>query len=186
MKKVFVVLGVAVIVLALAGLYGYSLTRIEVVDVRITGVSEISLEGFTISWQATACNPNPTPIYLKKIEFDVIFNNKSWYHGKIADFKVDAKSERVYVFEEPIEWNISIMMMRNIIESGNANVRVEGVVTVAEFGFVNIQIPFSDDMDIKKELTEFVTQKTEEIIGTGIDVGKTAGGILRAGMGLLT
>jgi len=186
MKKWAVVLGAAVIVLVLAGLYCYSLARIEVVDARITGVKDISLEGFTISWQATARNPNPTPVYLKKIEFDVIFNNKSWYHGEAEDFKVNAKSERVYVFEGPIEWNVPIMAMGGIIDSGEARVRVEGIATVADLGFTQIQVPFSDDMDIKKELTELVIQKTEEIIGTGIDIGETVGSILRAGMDLLT
>ncbi|HHQ45489.1 MAG TPA: hypothetical protein ENN13_05075 [Candidatus Altiarchaeales archaeon] len=165
------IVGAIVLLVFLAGLYGflylYSLSKIELRDVRLNSISDVSLDGFTISGALVLYNGGLITVEVENITYDVVLeaSNQSLASGAIVGGKIPRSATTEFLFSNRVRWRPTAQLAFDIIESKNTYATIEGEVYVADLYLTELRIPFKERID----LGDYVKQFVQEIAGKIID-----------------
>jgi len=163
---------IVIIILAVVlSLYVYSLYHIKIEDVQVNALQDVSLSGFTVGGNISVHNGGLLPVGVDKIEYSIVLEDSGneLASGIInGSFVMPAKTAE-FPFLNSIKWVPTAEIAVNMLTGGNTYVRISGEVTVIDWSFIEIKLPFEKRMDLKPYVMQFAKQKVQEIASGSVE-----------------
>ena len=163
-KRIFVILLLVAIVIA--GLYGYSLSQVQVRDVRISSLQDISFSGFTLGGSIELYNGGILPVGVDYVTYKVVLEETDLElaSGRIEGKTISPKNVESFPFSNKVNWVPSAELALRLVTPGKSYAKVSGIVNVADFGIVDFKVPFEARVDLESYIRQFARQKIEQTI----------------------
>lgn len=187
---IFIVALILLAVIGYAGYYFYSFTQLQVTDVSVTKLTDLSIKGFSFSGHIEVYNPNLISVSIKRIEYGVVFEPTSQLlsSGILEGRKLPSKQAVRVPFHENISWAPALSLILQLVTSKEpVNIVFSGNVYVTE----KIKIPFIYKMDVREYLVQYVESQKQETVQKAVETveekyGKVAGAIAERIAGYFT
>jgi LEA14-like dessication related protein len=162
---------VLIILIIYAGLWIYSLSKIEVKNVNIDSLQDLSLTGFTLGGNLEIYNDGIVPVTIDHINYAVTLESsgKELTRGNIIGKKIPAKKTVEFPFSNQINWIPTAEVAIGLITPGQTYAKMEGTVYVADLQVVEFKIPFEKRLDLEPYIKQFVKNKVEETINNVVN-----------------
>jgi len=172
------IVAIAVIV----SLYIHSAYNVKIQDVQVNDLQDISLKGFVIGGDVIVRNEGLLPVNTNKMEYKVFLEGlgEELANGVInGTFMMPQKNASI-PFSNSIKWVPTAEIAWNLITGGNTYVKITGWVTVIDFSFMEVKLPFEKRVDLKPYITQFAKQKAQQIAE---NLSETAGEAAKQAVG---
>ena len=154
------------IFLTYVGVVAYSYHSVDVGKVRFEGFEDVDLDGFTVDSSIIVDNSAGwVPVTVESIEYELTMqsNGDRLGTGEIGRFTVPAgKQERVNMDVEA-SWGQSIQITPNLVTDKPTYVDMEGTIHLLDVYFLDIDIPFSNTINIEDAIEQAVERKAEQV-----------------------
>lgn len=166
-KVLLAVIAVVVAFLAFNGLYVYSLSKIDVIDVRISNLENVNSKGFTLKGEIDVYNAGALKADISKVTYAVVLDetNAQLASGLIEGRKISSKETANFAFSTRINWTPSVELAADLLEPGSSYATLSGNVYLADLGFVELKVPFEKKIDLHEYIERFVNEKIAEVTG---------------------
>ncbi len=131
------------------------LQSIKVTDFRVTGVHNVSLDGFTLTGELTIVNPSYFSVTLRNISHEVLLENATLTSGYLPAFTLHS-GVNVIPFYQDVPWTPTFQFLQHMINKEEVLVSVNGAAVVDIFGFTSFTLPYHSSIDIKSYLGDLV------------------------------
>lgn len=156
---------ILVLIIALGGVItvaylGQDLQKVSVESTEISGVSDLSLEGFSLDGKIIVKNPSQLSVPVKAIEYYVIAQdtNDVIATGVLPSFVLDRKSDEEIPLSLRIYWTSSGKLALLTLTQDQVLVTIKGYLTINIPKLDLVALPFEKTIDIKPYLNDFVRQ----------------------------
>jgi len=159
MKKILTaIIILAFVILAYTGAYMYSLSKVELRDIKIENLQNIDRRGFNLLGSIELYNGGITSIDIEKVEYEIILTSKNMLlgNGTIIGGKIKPKDIAKFGFNQQINWIPTAEIADELISNDKVEIKVRGNAYLNSFGLYQTKIPFEKDKDIKPYLKQFV------------------------------
>lgn len=159
-------LGLLVLILILfatIGTYFYSLKQIEIDDVKINQLEEITTEGFKLTGDIILKHNGFLPAEIDRVEYFVTLKNKTLAKGNITEIKISPKETKNIPLDIQISWTPSIDTALELLKPGQTNATIHGEIYVIE-NIVTVSIPFEETFNLEQYIEQFAKTKVESIV----------------------
>ncbi len=172
LTKIF--FGILVILLVLGGLYVYSLSQVEVREVTINELQDISLSGFTLGGNIKLYNGGLLPVGVDHITYEIVLESSGnqLTGGYIQGKTISPKQIANFPFSKKINWIPTSQVAWGLITPGETYAKISGNVYVADLKFVDFKIPFETRVDLERYIRQFAKRKIEQAVDTITDTTK--------------
>lgn len=148
------------------GLYVYSLYQVEVSDLRVGSIQDISLSGFTLGGELDVYNGGLIGVEISKIDYSLVLDETgdSLASGSVQGGKISAKKTASFSFSNKIDWVPTAELAKNLIKSGKTYATLSGIVYM-DLGIVDIKKPFREEkIDLEEYVRQFIIAEVEDAI----------------------
>lgn len=185
-KALLVIIIIIVSFLGYNGLYAYSLSKVKVIDVQVKSLENINSNGFTLGGDVEVYNGGMLKADVSKITYSVELDKTGTQlaSGLIEGKKIAVKETANFSFSTRINWTPTAELALDLLEPGNSYATLKGNVYTADFGFIELKIPFEKKIDLEGYIRQFARERIAEI--TGGSAGNTTNIIEQIGEGLET
>ncbi|MCK4670092.1 MAG: LEA type 2 family protein [Nanoarchaeota archaeon] len=152
----------------------YAYHQLEIHDVKINKLSDLSLEGFTLDGELRLYNPTFVRVFIGDIEYDILVNNNKIGGGFIDGEKLYGRQTEVFEFRNELMWHPSLDYLKRILSEKRTHFSIRGNVHITKFG-INMYIPFEDSLDLEQYIPEMILGR-----GTGNVLATEAGKVMKA------
>ncbi|MBU0536726.1 MAG: hypothetical protein KKE20_07195 [Nanoarchaeota archaeon] len=166
---------ILVSVVLYAGIYIYSLTKIEYTGMENITFSDISMTGMTMNSQLKLYNGGLVRAKIDNITYDINLESTG---ERIAEGFIDGKTilagqAEVFPASSRIHWAPSADAALSLLTQEATYILINGTVHVSELEFTEIGIHFEKQVDIEPYLAQFISAKlnqtTLDLVGSLID-----------------
>lgn len=133
------------------------LQSITVTNFRVTGVHNVSLEGFTLTGELTVENPSYLSVTLRNISHEVLLENRVLTSGYLPAFTLHSGTNTIPFYQD-VPFAPSAIFLQQMINQDEVIVSVEGAAVVDVFGITSFTLPYNSSIDIKKYLLDLVRE----------------------------
>ena len=161
MKVVMVLIVILCLGAAMAvGYYGQDLQKVTVEDTQITGVSDLSLEGFTLDGKLVVHNPSQLSVPVKSIEYYVIAQDTDDViaRGELPSFVLERNGDKEIPLSLRVYWTSSGKLALLTLTQDQVLVKIKGYLTLDIPKLDLVALPFEKSIDIKPYLEQFVKE----------------------------
>ncbi|MBW3013697.1 LEA type 2 family protein [Candidatus Woesearchaeota archaeon] len=177
LEKKLIIIGIIVFVAIIIS-YGsyvyYAYHHIDVVDVEITKLSDLSLEGMTIHGKLKLHNPHYVRLFIADISYDILLNNNRIGSGSIDGEKLYGLQTKEFDFRHELIWHPSVEYLRSIASEDRTHFSIKGNVHLRRFG-INMYFPFETEMDLERYIPEMILGFTSDALKLATDQGVMMG-----------
>jgi hypothetical protein len=160
--------------------YIRAIKNIKIKKTKITGVTDISLDCFTIHSDIYVHNPSRFIIAVKRINYSVSFNEYR-SEGTIDKPTLKSKSTNIIKVSQSLDWHMSSEVANNLINMKKTYATLEGDIIIIEKPIL-IKKHFSQQIElteiIKKVIIKEVkkaAKKVKKVVNNVIDKISTVG-----------
>ena len=152
------------IILLVSGLYGYSLTKIEILSPDIK--SSIVGEDIVIYGEVTAENKGVMPVNLDRIDYTVQLqaNGLELASGFIEGAVLQPNQKTTLSFTIRPQINATMDLMLSLITSGSTIAVLDGQARFKELGFLEFSVPFTTSFDLEEEMREIIAARSKSAL----------------------
>jgi hypothetical protein len=149
-----------------SGLYVYSLSKVEVIDVRVNNLQDVGLSGFTLGGEVDVYNGGVLKVDISQITYSLVLDGtgNTLASGLISGDEIPVKETVSFPFSNKINWIPTAELAWNLITPGKTYATLRGTVYVADLGFIDFKIPFEKKIDLEAYIRQFVKNKVEEAV----------------------
>jgi len=153
--------------LAYNGLHAYSLSKVDVIDVRINSLDNVNSKGFTLGGEIDVFNGGMVKADISKITYTIILDETKTQlaSGLIDGRKISSKETANFSFSSRISWTPTGELASDLLEPGNSYATLSGNVYLADLGFIELKVPFEKKIDLHEYIEQFVNDKIAETLG---------------------
>jgi LEA14-like dessication related protein len=157
---------ILIIVLVYVALYAYSLSKVEVRNVQVDSLRDVTPSGFTLSGAVEVYNGGIVPVRIDAITYNVTLSKNSQHltTGTIAGAKIGPKQTAQYRFNNTINWVPSAAFAYEIITGGDTDAIMQGTVSINSL----MEVPFERRIDLGEYLKQFMGNS----LGAAVDTIK--------------
>ncbi len=154
----------AVFIAVIISLYIHALHNISIEDIQVNDLQDVSLKGFVFGGNIFVHNGGFLPVGIDKIEYNVVLEDsgKELANGIVNGTLVMPQKTASFPFSNSIKWVPTAEIAWNLINRGNTYVKVTGTLTVIDWSFLEINIPFEKRVDLKPYIIQFAKQKIQQ------------------------
>lgn len=154
------------ILLTYLGLYAYSLSRIEVSSVDFTDIRKVNSTGFFLDGKVKLFNNGTVGVFIDRVEYEIVldFSNESLSRGVINGESIRKGEFNDLRLSSEISWNPAKDAALGLIMRKDINATVSGYVYIIDMGFFELKVPFSETIDIKPLLRDFIQSKIKNAL----------------------
>jgi len=166
-KKTIAIVSVLLLILGgFGGMYIYSLSKVEIRDIKINELQDISLSGFTLGGYIQLYNGGFLPVIVNHISYEVVLeaSGKQLVQGYIDGKKISSKQTANFPFSNKINWVPTSEVAWGLITPGKTYAKISGSVYVADLKFVEFKIPFEKRVDLEQYIRQFAKAKIEQAV----------------------
>jgi hypothetical protein len=167
---------IVICLLIYGGLYAYSLSKIEVVNVRVDSLQDVSLSGFTLGGEIDVYNGGVLKVSVSQITYslDIDGSEKQLTSGIIKGAEIPAKDTVSFLFSSRVNWTPTAEIAWNLITPGKTYATLSGTVYAADLGFIYIKTHFEKKVDLEDYISQFAKNQpegtAEKVTGAVTDV----------------
>lgn len=165
--KVWKIALIAVIALAvIISLYIHAVYNVKLENVQVNDLQDVSLKGFVVGGDISVHNGGLLPVGVDKIDYQIILEDsgKELANGAVKGTLIMPQKTANFSFSNSINWVPTAEIAVNMVTGGNTYVKISGEVTVIDWSFLVIKLPFEKTVDLKPYITQFAKQKVREIV----------------------
>ena len=177
-------------VLGYAGYYFYAFTQLQITDIGVTKLTDLSLKGFSFSGYLDISNPNFISVSIKRVEYGIVFEPTSQLlsSGMLEGRKLAPKQATRIPFHENISWAPALSL---VIQLGTSKEPVNIIFSGNVYMTEKIKIPFIYKIDVREYLVQYVESQKQETVDKAVQTveekyGKIAGTIAERVAGFFT
>jgi len=155
MKKIIIpVIIVLLLIGTYLGIYIYSLSKVEIKEIKINNLEEISSSGFTITGYCEVYNNGIIPVKISHVEYIISLdkNNHTLATGFVQGGKIPSKKSVKYPISNNIKWVPTSELILDLITQKEVYATISGEVHVIDL--IGIVLSFTEKIDIKKYVVE--------------------------------
>ena len=167
-----------IIGIAYSGLYIYSLSKVEIKDVKVNGLEDVSLSGFTLSGNIELYNGGIVPVSFDHIEYAINLESDNHLLGNgyiRGDTLIPGKTTAV-PFSNKINWIPAAEVALNLITPGKTYANINGIVFFKFLGFIDFEKSFTHRVDleiyIKQFIKQTINQTVDKVVNTVQHIGE--------------
>ena len=148
-------------VLGYVGLYAYSMSKVEVRQVQVTGVREVSLEGAELGGIIELYNGGLVSVSVESVDYRLILEHdgSELVGGAVTGGAIPAKHAVNYSFSTRINWKPTAELALQLLTSERTYARLEGTVRLRRFWFMDVSIPFEKRISLENYINQFIKQE---------------------------
>jgi hypothetical protein len=162
--------GLAILVLcvfcvgAYLGLYAYSASKVEVRQVRLTGLYNVSLEGAVFKGVVEVYNGGLIPVSVESIDYrlSVGEGGLELVEGRIMGGIIPVGESADYEITAGFSWAPTAEAAFAFLTGDDSALLLDGTVHVGRIGFSDLRIPFTRRIEVKEHLNEFIRGQLEK------------------------
>ena len=159
MKKiVYILLFIGIFFFAFLSLSVYSFSKIKTGSFELKKIEFISLSKLTFSGKIPVFNEGYLPIKIDKIDYEVKLDSSDEIISKgiIKGNLIRAKEVEEYEIENTMILSNSDSVVFDLLLNEQTNVTLNGIVTIFDYGFFKLKIPFEKKIDLGEFLLDYV------------------------------
>jgi len=163
MKKIIILVIIILVLIGLyLGVYAYSLSKVEIKEIKINKLEEISSSEFTINGYCEVYNNGIIPVKVSHVEYIISLdkNNHTLATGFVQGGKIPPKESVKYPISNKVEWIPTSELLLEIITPGDTYATISGEVYVV----FNIILPFTEKINLEEYIKQFITGQIEEFL----------------------
>lgn len=167
LKHILVALICIGVVAGVAAVIFGPLSKVGVSDFGIDQVSNVALDGFTLSGTLTVDNPSMFSIEVKGIDYDLIVDStgESVGTGSIQPFFLSPDSSETVPFVQDVAWKTTLETAMQFLQEEHVYLKIDGTATVTLFNFYEAERPVTGKIDIKPLVKQQVDAMTAGFAG---------------------
>jgi LEA14-like dessication related protein len=149
---------------AYIGLYIYSASKVEVRQVQLTSIENISLEGAELVGIIELYNGGLVPVSVERIDYRLILEHDGTelVKGAINGGAIPANRALNYSYSIRINWKPTAGLAYQLLTNETAYVRFEGTVQLTKIWFIDVSIPFEKRINLENYLNQYIKQELEK------------------------
>ncbi len=143
------------------GLYAYSASKVEVRQVKVTDVRNISLEGAELVGIIELYNGGLISVSIDRIEYLLSMEDADaeLVKGSIIGGEIPAGKAVNYSISTRIMWAPTAEAAYKFLTSEKTTAKLEGTVHVAKIWFIDVKVPFEQEIELKNYINEFLAEE---------------------------
>jgi len=147
-------------------IYIYSLYKVEIKDISINQLEDISLSGFTLGGDIEVHNKGIIAVKIKQITYSITLDdtNTQLASGLIQGASIPAKQTVSFPFSSRISWVPTAELAWNLITPGKTNATIKGDIHIVDLGFIEIKRSFEKKIDLEPYIVQFAEEQVEKTI----------------------
>jgi len=182
---VLMVLVLAILVVGTyAGLYVNALSKVELREVVIEDVGAVSVQGFDLKGHLDLYNGGLVKVKIHSITYDVTLdaNGEQLTEGTIVGKELPSKETTRFDIINFVDWKPTSQIALNLITPRDTYATINGVVYVSRSDYIDIRIPFTQQIDLEPYIKQFIQNKVNEVISDVGDALTDAGNVIVDGV----
>ncbi|GEM_PF-5808064 len=157
---------ILLLVAALASYAGYLLyaaSQVYVSEMFITGLQDTP-QGLSFSGELTVANPSGASVHLQELRYQIILENtaEEIARGTVQGSTIPAGKAASLPIQQQTTWRPSMESVLSMARDPAIYLTLRGEAVVTVFG-IPISGPFSERMDVKETVADWLAEKRQEI-----------------------
>jgi hypothetical protein len=181
-------------VLGYLGVYAYSASKLEVRQVMVTDLRNISLDGADLAGFVELYNGGVISVSIDRVEYRLVMEDskRELMSGTLIGGSIPAGESLNYTFTNRLNWAASADAAYKFLVSDKKTALIEGRVYVAKIGFIDLEIPFEQRIDLKNHINSYLQDMARQNLHPDLadqipkDLLKQAGNLIKGLEKILT
>jgi len=143
------------------GLYAYSASKVEVRDIRVGSLGNITLGGFELLGDVELYNGGVIPVSVERIDYTLTLeeDGTELARGVIYGGDIPAKGSVDYAFSTHVSWMPSAQLAASLLSGEGTYARLQGTARLKRVWFIDVSVPFEYRIDLGAYLKQFVEEQ---------------------------
>jgi hypothetical protein len=170
-KIILAIFLLVLVVLAYAGLYVYSLSKVEIRDLKFNSMQNVSATGFTLNGYIEIYNGGILPVSMDHINYDIILESSGSVltSGYIEGKKIPAGKSVMFPTSNYINWIPTAELAAGMFDKNDTYAIVKGTAYIADVKFTEFKIPFEVRINLEQYIRQFIASKIDTFVDKASD-----------------